>query len=329
MSRIVRFHELGGPEVLRIEEIETPVPAPGEVRIDVKAIGLNRAEELFRTGRYAPPIFPSRIGYEAAGTIRDVGAGVTGFAPGDVVSVVPVNGGVGRYGTYGEIATVPAASVVKHPPLLSFEEAAAAWMQYVTAYGGLIDVAALKAGDIVAITAASSSVGLAAIQIANLVGAMPIAITRTAAKRDALLRAGAAHVVISSEQDVGKALGEITNGAGARIVFDPVAGPSAVALIEATASHGIYVLYGFLDDRPITFSPSLFLIKALTFATFRIGDLTTDPERKARALAFVLEGLKTGALRPIIAEMFPLDRIVDAHRYLESNEQFGKIVVTV
>ena len=202
MSRIIRFHQTGGPEVLRIDEVEVRAPKAGEVRIAVKALGLNRAESMFRLGQYIEePRFPARLGYEASGTVEAVGEGVQGFQVGDAVSTIPAFM-QNDYGVYGEVALVPAAAVAKHPASLSWEEAAAIWMQYATAYGALIDIAQLKAADAVLIPAASSSVGLAAIQIANLVGAMPIALTRTNAKRQALVDAGASHVIATEEQDL-------------------------------------------------------------------------------------------------------------------------------
>src|ERR1700730_15186387 len=195
MSRIVRFSKTGGPEVLQIENIAVPPPASGEVRIQVKAIGLNRAEVMFRLGQYLEePKFPSRLGYEASGTIEAIGPGVKGFSIGDIVSTIPSTS-QGKYGVYGEMATVPVQFVVKHPSSLSFNEAAAVWMQYITAYGALIDIAHIKKDDYVVITAASSSVGLAAIQLCNLVGTTPIAVTRTNDKKAQLLKAGAAHVI--------------------------------------------------------------------------------------------------------------------------------------
>jgi NADPH:quinone reductase-like Zn-dependent oxidoreductase len=163
MARVVRFHETGGPEVLKIEEIEVPPPGPGEDQIAVKAIGLNRAESMFRSGQYLEdPVLPARLGYEAAGTVSAVGPGVQGFRVGDIVSVIP-SFSLNRYGMYAEVANVPVHALVKHPATLSFEEASAVWMQYVTAYGALIDIAGLTRGDRLVIPAASSSVGLAAI----------------------------------------------------------------------------------------------------------------------------------------------------------------------
>ena len=125
MSRIIRFHQTGGPEVLRIDEVEVPLPKAGEVRIAVKALGLNRAESMFRLGQYLEePRFPARLGYEASGTVEAVGEGVQGFQVGDAVSTIPAFM-QNDYGVYGEVALVPAAAVAKHPASLSWEEAAA------------------------------------------------------------------------------------------------------------------------------------------------------------------------------------------------------------
>lgn len=329
MTRVVRFHQTGGPEVLRIEEAELPPPGPGEVRIQVKALGLNRAESMFRSGHYIEePVLPSGLGYEAAGLVESLGAGVTGLELGDAVSVVPASS-LARWPAYGELATFPAHLVVKHPAALGWEEAAAIWMQYLTAYGALIDIARLGAGDILVVTAASSSVGLAAIQVANRVGATAIAVTRSSAKRQALLAAGAAHVVASAEEDLGARLAEIAGPDGARVVFDPIGGPSFEPLTAAMARGGILIEYGALSPEPTPFPLFPVLSKSLTLRGYLVHEIIADPARLAAGKAFIMAGLEAGALRPVIARVFPLDQIVEAHRFLESNQQFGKIVVTV
>jgi NADPH2:quinone reductase len=329
MARIVRIHKLGGPEVLRLEDVEVPPPGPGEIRLRVKALGLNRAESMFRTGHYPEsPDFPARLGYEAAGVIEALGPGVTGFAVGDGVSIVPPLS-ITRWGTYGEIANVPAEVTVKHPAHLSWVDAAAVWMQYVTAYGALIEIAGLGKGDAVLITAASSSVGLAAIQIANRVGATPIAATRTAAKAAALRDAGATNVIITDEEDLAARARAITGGAGVRAVFDPVAGPAVNQLAEALGHGGILVEYGALSPEATPFPLFPALVKALTIRGYQYKEIVSDPARFDRAKRFILDGLADGSLKPIVARTFPLDQIVEATRYLESNQQFGKVVVTV
>jgi NADPH:quinone reductase len=318
-----------GPEVLRIEELEVLPPGKGEVQIRIHALGLNRAESMFRSGQYLEdPKLPARLGYEAAGTVAAVGPGVEGFKIGDAVSTIP-SFSLNAYGLYGDLANAPAHAVAHHPPSLSWVEAAAVWMQYLTAYGALIDIAGLKAGDAVVIPAASSSVGLAAIQIANKVGATPIALTRGSAKRQALVDAGAAHVIATDEQDLVGEILDITGGQGARVVFDPVGGPTFAKLAQATAKLGTLFLYGALSTEPTPLPLFDVLGKWITIRGYVLMEITGDPERLERGKQFVNEGLADGSLKPIVARTFPLEQIVEAHRFLESNQQIGKIVVTV
>jgi len=333
MARVVRFYETGGPEVLRIEEVAVPPPGKGEVQIRVRALGLNRGEVMFRTGQYVPtPRSPSRPGYEAAGTVVALGEGVQGFAIGDAVSVIPgfdTNDYDLCYGLYGDLANAPARLVTHHPAALSWVEAAAVWMQYLTAYGALIDIARLTSGETVVIPAASSSVGLAAIQIANRVGAIPVALTRSASKRPALLDAGAALVIATEEQDLVREVLGMTGGEGARVVFDPVGGPAVEKLVKAMATFGILLLYGALSPAPTPLPLTHLQPNSQTIRGYRVTEVTNDPARLDRAKRFINGGLADGSLRPIIARKFPLEQIVEAHRYLESNQQIGKVVVTV
>jgi NADPH:quinone reductase-like Zn-dependent oxidoreductase len=329
MPRIVRFHQKGGPEVLKIEDVEVPPPGPAEVAVAIKAIGINRAESMFRSGPYIEdPVFPARLGYEGAGVVTAVGSQVAGFAPGDSVSVIPPSS-ITRWGSYGETATFPAEAVVKHPASLSWIEAAAIWMQYVTAYGALVEIANLRKGEFALITAASSSVGLAAIQIANAVGAIPIAVTRTSAKAAPLVGAGARHVIASEEEDLASLAYEITKGAGVRVALDPIAGPGLEDIANAMAPSGIVLEYGALSSEPTPFPLFHFLSKTLRLHAFQYKEIVRDGAALKRAKEFILAGLAAGKLQPIIDRVFPFEQIVDAHRYLESHRQFGKIVVTV
>jgi NADPH:quinone reductase-like Zn-dependent oxidoreductase len=329
MARVVRFHQHGGPEVLRIETVEVAPPARGQVQIRVRALGLNRADALLRKGTYIETAtFPSGLGLEAAGVVETVGEDVAGFSPGDAVSIIPPLSMV-RWPAYAELATFPAELVVKHPPELGFETTAAVWMQYLTAYGALVDIAGLGRGDVVAITAASSSVGLAAIQIASRIGAVPIALTRTSAKRRALLKCGAADVVVSDEEDIGVRLAEIAGANGVRVVLDAVGGPAFEPLTAAMSPGGILIEYGGLSPEPTPFPLFNVLTKSLVLRGYLVHEITRDPARLVRAKAFVLDGLADGTLKPVIARTFRFEEIVDAHRFLESNTQFGKIVVTI
>lgn len=328
-ARAVRFHQIGGPDVLRIEPLAVRQPGPDEVSIRVKALGLNRAEVLLRTDRYIEtPRLPSGLGLEATGIVEAVGSNVRDFAEGDAVSVLPPTS-MQEQPTHAEHLVVPQARLVKNPPGQAWSDAAATWMQYLTAYGALVQVAALRAGDFVVITAASSSVGLAAIQIARRVGAVPIAVTRGSAKRDALLQAGAAEVIASDEEDLRARLLEITGKVGARVVFDPVGGPIFEPLIAAMAEGGILIEYGGLSPEPTPFPLFEVLSRSLVLRGYRVYEVLEDPERLQAAKAFIVDGLADGSLRPVIARRFAFEEIVEAYRYLESNQQFGKVVVTL
>jgi NADPH:quinone reductase-like Zn-dependent oxidoreductase len=328
VSRTIKFTKAGGPDVLEFIEAQVPFPGPGEVRIKVKAIGVNRADSMWRNDKYVEPVnFPAGLGYEAAGVVDAVGKDVTDFAAGDTVSTIPAFS-LNRYFTYGEVILAPVHAVVKHPGALSFVEAASIWMMFLTAYGALIFDAQVKAGDFVIIPAASSSVGLAAIQLANCAGATPIALTRTAEKKKRLHEAGAAHIIATQEQDMLGEVMRITNGNGARIAFDPVGGPAFPKLIAALADQGIAYIYGTLSegDTPI---PVLEMIpKMPTVKGYSIRLVVGDEARRKAAVEYVVKGLASGALKPVVDRTFKFDDMVEVHRYLESSGQFGKIVVT-
>ncbi len=328
MARTVRFHDVGGPEVLRLEDVEVGEPGPGELRVRVDAIGINRAEVMFRGGYYIEPVkeFPARLGYEAAGVVEAVGAGVAGFEIGQAVSVVPAFS-QNDYGVYAERAIVPASAVLHRPQGVDAVMGAAVWMPYVTAYGALVEIGGMRAGDTVVLTAASSSVGLAAIQVANRVGAVPIVTTRTSAKKERLLKAGAAEVIAVEEENVVERVLTATGGRGAEFVFDAVAGPGVLDLAKVLAPDGTLFIYGLLSGEPTPYPMAT--MPALTMRTYTLFEITTDERRLRRAEAFVASGLRTGAFQPVVDRTFDLEEIVAAHRYMESNTQIGKIVVTV
>ncbi|MGA2778115.1 MAG: zinc-dependent alcohol dehydrogenase family protein, partial [Steroidobacteraceae bacterium] len=248
MSRTIKISKAGGPEVLEFIDAEVRAPGPREVRIKVKAIGINRAESMWRNDAYIEPVkFPAGLGYEATGIVDTVGKDVKGFATGDAVNLIP-SFSMNEYFTYGEVIIAPDYAVVKHPKSLSFAEAASIWMMFVTAYGALIEDAKVTKGDFVIVPAASSSVGLAAIQIANYAGATSIALTRASEKRRQLLHAGAAHVIATEEQDLVAEVMRITDGKGARVALDPVGGPNFPKLIAALAFQGTVYIYGALSE---------------------------------------------------------------------------------
>ncbi|AFI85381.1 zinc-dependent alcohol dehydrogenase family protein [Methylophaga nitratireducenticrescens] len=327
MTRTVRFHQTGGPDVLQLDELTVSAPLNDEVLIKINTIGLNRAETMFRSGQYLEtPTLPARLGYEASGVVEHLGPNVTRFNVGDKVNVIPAFS-MNQYGTYAEKAVVPIHALVKQPANISDSEAAAVWMQYLTAWGALIDIGQLSKNQILLIPAASSSVGLAAIQIANQVGAIPVAITRSANKKDLLLKHGAKHVIISESQQITEQVLLITGGKGADMVFDPVAGPTLNDLANACGQFAQIFVYGALNPQPTPFPLLTALGKGLNFRGYTLFEFTQDAERLQKGVEFIENGLAAGHLKPIIAKTFALDDIVAAHQYMESNQQIGKIIV--
>lgn len=327
--RVITFERYGAPEVLQYQEVGEQVPSDNEVLIRVKAIGLNRAESMWRHGEYVEPVnLPARLGYESAGIVSAVGANVTHVKPGDAVSTIP-SFSLNDYGMYGEEVLAPAHAVVKHLSSLSFEEAVSIWNPYITPYGALIATGLLKATDTVLINAASSSVGVGTIQMVNMMGATSVALTRTREKRQQLLDAGAQYVIATEEQDLVAEVMNITDGQGASIIFDPVGGARFPQLISALTPGGTVFIYGALSTD-VTPLPILDVIaKKPIIRGYNLFEITTHPESQKKAVEFISRGLESGALKPLIEKTFKFDEMVQAHHYLEKSQHLGRIVVVV
>ena len=337
MPKMVRFHEIGSADVLQIEDVPLREPRSGEVRMRVQAIGLNRADVMFRTGQYLEqPQFPSPMGIEAAGVVDAVGPGVTSVRIGDRISVA-TGQSIAEYGTYGEHAVVPAASAIPYPANLAPEEAASVWVQYLTAYFAFVDVAHVQPGQSVLITAATGGAGLGAMEIVRLLGGVPIATTRSESKREGLLKAGATHVIVTSQEDTTKRIKQITGGKGVNVIFDPIAGDTLATLAEAVAWGGRIILYGALEGVQVAYPLWTAFLRNFTLNTYMVYSyvgmpilgLPRNEEAFSRAVEFITGHLASGKLKPIVAKTFPLREVREAHRYMEANRQLGKIVVTV
>ncbi|MGX7895186.1 zinc-dependent alcohol dehydrogenase family protein [Tsuneonella sp. HG222] len=328
MARVIRVHTLGGPDNLQIEDMAVGDPGAGEIRIKVEAVGLNRSEAMYRAGRYPiKPVLPTLIGYEGVGVIEALGPGVEGFREGDRVCVLPMIQ-QGQYGIWAEQAIVPARILVPAPPGLSPAEAASIWMQYMTAYA-LVEVANVGIDDGVIIRAASSSVGLAAIQLANWAGAVSIAATRTSDKADALIQQGAAHVVATEEEDLVERVMAITHGKGAYVAFDPVGGPYVETLATALRPRGILFVYGGLSESATPYPHWQMAFKGCSMRGWVASEIWNHPHRFEAAKERILAGLAGGQLKPVIAREFHgLEALPEANRFLESNQQIGKVVVS-
>ena len=326
MPRVVIFDEIGDADVLHIVDEPLTEPASGEVRVRIEAIGINRADQMMRTGFYlrAAQLPRARLGCEGTGIIDAIGPGVDNVAVGDAVLITAVPD-MDIRGTYAEYTNVPATSVIPRPAGVDPTTAAALWVVYSTAYGALIEKARMQPGDHLLITAASSAVGLAAIQVANQIGAIPIAVTRSAAKKEELLSAGAAAVITTDTEDVVKATQRYTNGVGVDIILDSIMGPGLLDLAKAAKFSGTLVTVGWLDTRPAPF-PMNWPLTMFSYISF---EHTTDPAVVHRTAAFLTAGLRIGVIRPKVDKVFNLNDIANAHRYLEQGQQVGKVVVTV
>ena len=328
-AKVVRFHALGGPEVLQIQEEPIPEPGKGEVRLNVKAIGLNRAEVMFRRGQYLESaVLPSKLGYEAAGVVAAVGPDVDKSWLGKKVSTVPAFL-MTQYGVYGEVAIVPVSALAAYPEKLTPEEGTSIWMQYLTAYGALVTYAQITKRDFVIITAASSSVGIAAIEMVRAEGAISIATTRTSKKKAALVEVGATHVIATQEENLIARVKEITGDKGARVIFDPIGGKGVELLARAAASGGTIFEYGALAPEPTPFPLFTALSKGLSIRGYTLREVLSDPKLRAKAEQYVFDHVKADDFKPRIDRVFAFADVVEAHRYMESNQQIGKIVVTV
>ena len=282
----------------------------------------------YRRAYIEEAVLPSRLGYEVAGVVEAVGHGVDPSWLGKRVSTIPATS-MNQYGVLGEETLFPVSFLAEYPPNLSPIQGTSIWMQYLTAYGALVHVGNLAKDDFVIITAASSSVGLAAIEIARAEGAIAIAATRTAAKRDELLSFGAHHVIVTEEEDLVARVAQITGGKGARIVFDPVCGPFVEKLALATGSGGIIFQYGALSPEPTPFPLSPAIAKNLAIRGYRVTEVIHDPAALQTAKKYIYDRLVDGRFLPKIAKVFSFAQTVEAYQYLESNAQMGKVVITM
>lgn len=340
--RSVVITKNGGPEVLRVEQRPDPSVGAGELRIAVKAAGINFADLMARTGLYpdAPPI-PSVVGYEVAGEVESLGEGVEGFTIGDRVAAGT------RFGGYSELATVDPSATVRLPERLSFEQGAAFPVNYSTAYAGAVMMGGLRKGDRFLIHAAAGGVGIAATQIAKGIGA-EIYGTASAAKHDAIRAQGVDHAIDYRSTDFAEEVARLTDGEGVDVVMDAV-GPSSFKRSYASLRPGgRLIMFGVSEFQtgdkrnlsaaikgflkmPLATMPWMNMQKMMNEnkGVFGLNMLTWwDREGLDRAINPLVEGLESGALEPVVAESFSFDQAADAHRYLGEGRNIGKVILT-
>ena len=325
--KAVVLHELGGAEVLHVEDWKKDSPKAGEVLIKVTSVGLNRADVLFHKGRYyQKPQFPSRTGKEPAGIVEEVGEGVS-LKPGDRVAALPSVLDPSTQGGFAEYVCAPEKSTVPTPAGVSDEDAGGIWMQYLTAYGALNHLAKVSPGQHVVITAASSSVGIAAIQLTNQLGAIPIATTTSAGKVERLKAHGAKHVIDVKNESYVDRVQEIVDGKGVDVIFDAVTGPMMADHITVCKSFGWIFIYGVLDVAAMPVNPGILIGLNANLRGYSVRTVYENPSVLQDAVRTIGRGLDSGDLELVIDRRFPMAEIQDAQRYMESNRQCGKIIV--
>ena len=316
----IQIQSTGGPEVLQLAELEIPVPGPGQVLIRVEAVGVNFIEIYFRKGTYKAtlPLIP---GSEAAGTVEDLGSGVTGFKPGDLVA------SVGVLGSYAEYALVPASQLVKVPAGLTPEQAAAAMLQGMTAHYLATSTYPLKAGDTALVHAGAGGVGLLLTQMASRIGARVITTVSTKEKAELSREAGAAEVILYSEHDFVAEVKKIT-GKGVDVVYDSVGKTTFEGSLNCLRPRGLLALFGGssgpvppFDLIQLSGKGSLFVTRPTLWHY-----VATRQELEWRA-GEVLGSVAKGDLKLRMEHMYPLAEAGQAQTDMENRKTTGKILL--
>ena len=316
---------LTGPESIRIEERERKPLQPGEVRIAIKAAGLNFPDLLMTYGKYQfrpdPPFIP---GMEFSGEVIEVASDVAGWETGDAVM------GGGKGDCIAEEAVVSAAALVAKPDALSWEEAACWRAGGVTAWHALHDKAALKAGETLLVLGAAGGVGMAAGSLGKYMGATVIGTGSNPEKRSAILAAGADHALDPADPDLATKVKELTGGKGCDVVFDPVGGDLSITATRAIGWGGRFLIVGFASGNTPSFPANHALIKGYSLIGLRAGEASRrDPDLAARTSIELKKLAEAGVMRPHISHCLPLDQTRDALLVLERREAIGRVVVTV
>jgi NADPH:quinone reductase-like Zn-dependent oxidoreductase len=338
--RALVITEHGPPDVMQVQERPDPVPGPGEVRVRVRAAGINFADLMARTGLYPDgPKPPCVVGYEIAGDVESVGPGVEGFEPGQRVM-----GGT-RFGGYAELVATPVAALLPLPEGWSYEEGAALPVVYATAYAALVRYGSLREGERVLIHAAAGGVGIAATQIAKLVGA-EIFGTASASKHEAIRGFGVDHPIDYRSKDFAKEIRRITGDKKALdLVLDGIGGNTMRKGFGLLRAGGRLVGLGIsaAQDgerrkipttlRTFALTPPLHPLALMSSSRSFIGinmlRLWDEQGSLDQFMQPLMEWVEQGAIRPVVSEAFPLEQGPDAHRYLHERRNVGKVVLTL
>jgi NADPH2:quinone reductase len=320
--KAIRIHSLGGPEVLRYEEVADPVPGEGQALIRIAAAGVNFIDVYFRTGLYKGPALPYVPGQEAAGTVAAAGPGVAEVAVGDRVAFT------GIHGTYAELATAPAKRLVKLPAGIDFQHGAAAMLQGITAHYLAASTYPLKPGDVCLVHAAAGGVGQLLCQIAKLRGARVLATVSTEEKARIAREAGADEVILYSQQDFSTEAKRLNGGKGVQVIYDGVGQATFDKGLDTLAPRGMMVLFGQASGAVPPFNPSILNQKGSLYLTRpSMFHYIADRDELLWRTGEIFDWIAAGKLRLSIDRELPLDQAKEAHRALEGRETTGKVLL--
>lgn len=326
MAKAVRFHEAGGPDVLRYEDVEVGKPGPGQVRLRHVAVGLNYADTYFRNGTYPIPL-PNGMGVEASGVVQELGDGVTHVAVGDRVTYT---GFINTLGAYSTERVIAAAPLIKLPEGISFETAAAMTMRGLTSAYLMRRIHDFKAGETLLLHAAAGGVGLIVAQWAKLLGITVIGTVSTDEKAQLARDHGCSHTINYSHEDVAKRVRELTDGVGVNVVFDSVGKTTFNASLDSLKRRGLMVCVGTASGTIPPFDPQLLAMKGSLYLTRpALADYIADPAEKAELAGEIFGHIAAGRIRIEINQHYALQDAVQAHRDLESRKTTGSSIFVI
>lgn len=325
MVKAIRFYETGGPEVLKLENVQVGDPGPGEVRIRHAAVGLNFADTYFRLGYYPTPL-PNGMGVEAAGTIEAVGEGVTGFAAGDRVTYTG-----SPLGAYSQERVMPAGSLFKLPDAIPFETAAASTMRGLSAAYWLLKTNPwLKSGDTILLHAAAGGVGLIAVQWAKILGLRVIGTVSTPEKAALAKAHGCDEVILYRNEDLVARVKELTNGEGVGTVFDSIGKDTYEASLKCLKRRGVLVGCGTASGPfPPIDALQLAMQGSVYFTRPALADYVADPAERKELSEALFGHIASGRIKIEINQRYELENAVQAHRDLEAGKTTGSSVFIV
>ncbi len=321
--RALLVHHWSDPKDMQLEELPDPVPGPGQLTVNVRAIGCNFFDILLMQGKYqVRPPFPFSPGSEIAGEVRQVGPGVHGFAVGDRVFAML------NWGGFADVAVAPAATAVSMPRGMSFDHGAAFGIVYQTSYFGLVYRANLQAGETLLVTGAAGGVGLAAVQIGRALGARVLATAGSDKKLDAAKSQGAEQAFDYRNPDWVEQVNEATGGRGADVIYDAVGGDIFDLCTKCIAFGGRLVVVGFTSGRIPTIQANRILLKNISIVGLHWGAYRQhDPGKISEAMEALMRMYAQGKLHPVISSIHPLPDAAAALDEIVSRRSIGKVIL--